>query len=60
MIAAELMGAVYWRLLRRIEALDFQVLGDEPIRVSRPQKLLLVLRTWVRLKCGSAEPNYGS
>jgi phytoene synthase len=59
MIAAELMGAVYWRLLLTLERLDFQVLGSTPIRLSRAQKLLLTVRTWSRLKLGSNSPGYG-
>ena len=30
MIAAELMGSVYWRLLTKLEQIDFQVLGPTP------------------------------
>jgi hypothetical protein len=59
MIAAELMGAVYWRLLLTLESLEFQVLGATPIRLSRAQKLLLIVRTWGRLKLGCAAPSYG-
>ncbi len=58
-VAAELMGAVYWRLLRRIEAADFAVLDGPLVRVSKPVKLALIVRTWWRLKTGSLTPNYG-
>ncbi len=59
MIAAELMGAVYWRMLRRIEARRFAVFGPDLIRLGKPTKLALILRTWIRLSLGSAKANYG-
>lgn len=58
-VAAELMGAVYWRLLQQIEASDFAVLDGPLIRVSKARKVALILRTWWRLKTGSTAPNYG-
>jgi len=59
MIAAELMGAVYWRLLLTLERVQFQVLGPTPIRLSRALKLLLIARAWLRLKLGRTAPSYG-
>jgi phytoene synthase len=59
MVAAELMGAVYWRLLRKLEAKRFDVFGPEPTRLGKAQKLLLILRTWYRFASGAASPNYG-
>jgi len=59
MIAAELMGTVYWRLLERLEEEKFRVFGEVPIRVSRPQKLCLMARTWLRGRTGSCAANYG-
>jgi phytoene synthase len=59
MVAAELMGSVYWRLLRKLEGRRFDVFGPKPPRLSRGQKLLLVLRTWCRLATGAMAPNYG-
>lgn len=59
MIAAELMGSVYWRLLRTLELQRFQVFGQHPIRLSRGQKILLTVRTWFRLISGATTPNYG-
>lgn len=44
MIAAELMGSVYWRLLRQLERQRFNVFGPVPARVSRGQKVLLIFR----------------
>ncbi len=60
MIAAELMGSVYWRLLRELERRRFDVFGPRPARLNRAQKLLLILRTWLRLNSGAASPNYGT
>jgi 15-cis-phytoene synthase len=60
MVAAELMGAVYWRLLRKLEAKQFNVFGPEPTRLSKPQKLALIFRTWIRLASGAMTPNYGT
>jgi phytoene synthase len=60
MIAAELMGSVYWRLLRELERQRYDVFGPHPARLSRAQKILLILRTWFRLNAGAASPNYGT
>jgi 15-cis-phytoene synthase len=60
MIAAELMGSVYWQLLRKLERQQFNVFGADPIRISRPQKLLLIFRSWLRFTLNSPTPNYGT
>jgi phytoene synthase len=60
MVAAELMGSVYWRLLRKLEAKQFNVFGPEPTRLSKAQKTALILRTWIRYACGAVTPNYGT
>ena len=49
MVAAELMGSVYWRLLRKLERRQFDVFGPKPTRLNKGQKILLVLRTGLRL-----------
>jgi phytoene synthase len=59
MVAAELMGSVYWRLLRKLERRHFDVFGPTPTRLSKGQKLLLILRTWYRFMFGAMSPNYG-
>jgi phytoene synthase len=59
MAAAELMGSVYWRLLRKLELQRFDVFGPHPTRLSSSQKLLLILRTWYRMLSGAVVPNYG-
>ena len=58
--AAELMGSVYWRLLQKLEAQQFNVFDPTPTRVSKLQKLFLIFRTWYRLSTGALVPNYGS
>lgn len=60
MVAAELMGAVYWRLLLKLEREKFQVLQPEPIRLSKPHKLALIGRSWLKFALGSTAPNYGT
>jgi 15-cis-phytoene synthase len=59
MAAAELMGSVYWRLLRKLERSRFQVFGQRPARLGKGQKTLLIFGTWLRLVLGGAMPNYG-
>ncbi|MGD1085564.1 MAG: presqualene diphosphate synthase HpnD [Verrucomicrobiota bacterium] len=60
MAAAELMGSVYWRLLKKLERRRFNVFGPTPTRLTKGQKILLVLRTWYRLFSGATAPNYGN
>ncbi len=60
MVAAELMGSVYWRLLQKLEAKQFNVFGQEPTRLGKAQKLGLILRTWLRFASGAVSPNYGT
>jgi phytoene synthase len=60
MMAAELMGSVYWRLLRKLERRRFDVFGPELTRLNKGQKFLLIFRTWCRLVSGAVAPNYGA
>ncbi|MCI0748557.1 MAG: presqualene diphosphate synthase HpnD [Verrucomicrobia subdivision 3 bacterium] len=60
MAAAELMGSVYWRLLRKLELQRFDVFGPNPTRLTRVQKIGLILRTWYRMLSGTVVPNYGA
>jgi phytoene synthase len=60
MVAAELMGSVYWRLLRKLERCEFDVFGPKPTRLSKGQKILLILRTSLRVASGAMTPNYGT
>jgi 15-cis-phytoene synthase len=60
MVAAELMGSVYWRLLRKLERQRFDVFGPKLTRLNQGQKLLLILRTWCRFVSGAMSPTYGT
>ena len=59
MVAAELMGSVYWQLLLKLERGKFNVFGPQPLKLSKPHKLALILKSWVRFAVGSKSPNYG-
>jgi len=60
MVAADLMGSVYWRLLRKLERQQFQVFGPKITRLNKAQKCLLILRTWWRFASGEMSPGYGT
>ena len=60
MAAAALMDSVYWQLLQKLEAREFNVFGPELIRVGKGQKIFLILRTWLRIASGNSAPNYGT
>jgi phytoene synthase len=60
MVAAELMGSVYWRLLRKLEGRQFDVFGPKLTRLNKGHKLLLILRTGLRVASGAVSPNYGT
>lgn len=60
MVAAELMGSVYWRLLCKLERRRFDVFGPELTRLTKGQKALLILRSWLRFAAGALSPNYGA
>lgn len=59
MVAAELMGSVYWRLLDKLEGRRYNVFGPRPTRLNKGQKLLLILRAWLRFAAGGMTPSYG-
>ena len=59
MVAAELMGSVYWKLLLKLEREQYQVLNPEPMRLSKPHKLALITRSWLRFVTRSKSPAYG-
>ena len=54
------MGAVYWRLLRKLERQRFQVFSPVPTRLSSLLKILLILRAGSRFLFGVGAPGYGS
>jgi phytoene synthase len=60
MVAAELMGSVYWRLLQKLERQRFDVFGPQSARLNKAQKISLILRIWLRFMVGSTSPNYGT
>ncbi len=60
MVAAELMGSVYWRLLQKLEAENFNVFGEARIKLSKPQKLALIFKSWFRHATRSTAPSYGN
>jgi phytoene synthase len=60
MVAAELMGSVYWQLLLKLERGKFNVFGEQPLRLSRAHKLFLVLRSWLRFAAGAGHSLYGT
>jgi phytoene/squalene synthetase len=59
MVAAELMGCVYWRLLRKMERGRFNVFGAQPLKLSKPHKLVLVAQAWLGHASGWQTSNYG-
>jgi phytoene synthase len=60
MVAAELMGSVYWRLLKKLEREKFNVFGPRPVKLSKPRKLALIFQSWLRFKTGATTSNYGT
>jgi len=58
MVAAELMGSIYWRLLRKIELRKFDVLGPKPVKLSRLEKLAFVVLLSMSFRVTTS--NYGT
>lgn len=66
MIAAELMGEIYWHLLKKIENQGFNVLGENKIRLGKLKKILIALRAiyWAKVEskifpASYYKPSYG-
>jgi phytoene synthase len=59
MATAELMGSVYWKLLRKLERRRFNVFDHGETRLTKVQKVLLIFRMWYRVWRGNLLPNYG-
>ncbi len=59
MATAELMGSVYWGILRKLEERNFNVFENGTARLNKFQKVLLILRMWLRTTIGAGSPNYG-
>ena len=47
LLAAEIMGAVYFEILRRVERSGYDVFSRR-IRVPRPYRAVIALRLWAR------------
>jgi phytoene synthase len=47
LVAAEIMGAVYMEILRRVERSDYDVFS-QVVRVPRPRRAFLALTTWAK------------
>jgi len=60
MVAAELMGSVYWQLLRKVERARFDVFGPKPPKLSKPRKLGLIAKSWLRHATGIHSCSYGA
>jgi phytoene/squalene synthetase len=48
LVASEMMGAVYWRILLQIEKSGYNVMRISKFKLSRPSKLWLMARSFVR------------
>jgi len=59
MVAAELMGSVYWRLLRKLEHGRFDVFGPRTLKLSKPHKIMLIFNSWVRFAAKVRTSDYG-
>lgn len=55
LVAAEIMGAIYQDILRRIEANGYDVF-TRVVRVPRPARLMIALTTWARTLAGLRLP----
>jgi phytoene synthase len=60
MVAAELMGSVYWQLLQKLERGNFDVFGARPLKLNKPHKLALIFCSWLKFVSNSKTPNYGT
>jgi phytoene synthase len=59
MVAAELMGSVYWQLLQKMEQQRFNIFGPELTHLNKVRKTALIFRAWLRLAFGAVTSNYG-
>jgi phytoene synthase len=51
LVAAEIMGGIYFEILQRIERAGYDVFSRR-IRVPRPRRALIALRIWARSLLG--------
>jgi phytoene synthase len=59
MVAAELMGSVYWQVLVKLENEKFNVFAPQPVSLSKLHKLALIFKSWLRYAMGSTTSDYG-
>lgn len=59
MIAAELMGSVYWQLLQKLIRAQYNVFEAKPVRLSKWEKIVRILQAWAKFKLGFTSPLYG-
>lgn len=59
MIAAELMGAVYWRLLQRLRRCRYDVFQHRRVSLGKLHKAVLILGGWLQLRLGGKTSPYG-
>jgi 15-cis-phytoene synthase len=52
LVAAEIMGGIYYGILTRIEAANYDVFSSR-IRVPRPQRAMIALRIWLQTLIGA-------
>jgi phytoene/squalene synthetase len=52
LVAAEIMGGIYYGILTRIEGADYDVFSSR-IRVPRPQRAVIALRIWLQTLVGA-------
>jgi phytoene synthase len=58
LVAAEIMGGIYYEILRRIEARDYDVFSTR-VRVPKPVRALIALGIWTRSGLGLARMRLG-
>ena len=52
LVAAEIMGGIYYGILTRIEAANYDVFSSR-IRVPRPNRAVIALRIWLQTLMGA-------
>jgi phytoene synthase len=57
LVAAEIMGAIYFAILRRIERSGYDVFRER-IRVPRPQRAVIALRLWIKSILGMQKAEF--
>ncbi|HEX7654994.1 MAG TPA: presqualene diphosphate synthase HpnD [Verrucomicrobiae bacterium] len=59
MVAAELMGTVYWHLLKKIREGEYNVFGPRLLKLNKAEKLALIFRSWLHHLTGAKQSLYG-